>query len=65
MLTLATFIHNSIESQPQQSDKKKKRNQNWKEKSKTVIADDTTLYRGNPKNTTKELELLKQINDFS
>ena len=53
MLTLATFIHNSIGSQPQQSDKKKKRNQNWKEKSKTVIAGDMTLYRENLKTPPK------------
>ena len=66
VLTLTTFIQQSIgsPSHSNQTRKRNRRNPNWKRRSKTVtILDDMILYTENPKNSTKKpLEL---INEFS
>ena len=46
-----------------QSRKRKKRNPNWKRRSKTLTADDMILYMENPKDSTRKL--LELINEYS
>jgi len=45
------------------SEQEKKRNPNWKRRSKTLFADDMILYIENPKDSTRKL--LELINDYS
>ena len=64
MPTLAIFIQHSFGSPSHSSQrrKRKKRNPNWKRRSKTVTADDLILYIQNPEEATRKL--LELINEF-
>jgi len=46
-----------------QTRKRKKRNPDWKRRSKTLFADDMILYIENPEDTTRKL--LELINEYS
>ena len=46
-----------------QTRKRKKRNPDWKRRSKTLFADDMILYRENPEDTTRKL--LELISEYS
>ena len=65
--TLTIPIQNSTGS-PSQSNQARKRNKkhpNWKGSNKIVFADDTILYRENPKDSPIKLrELIKELNSF-
>ena len=57
MPTLTTSTHHNIGS-PGHSNQTRKRNKrypNWKERKLSLYADDMTLYRENPKDTTEKL----------
>ena len=65
MPTLTTTIQHSFGSfsHSNQSRKRKKRNPDWKRRSKTLFADDIILYIENPKDSTRKL--LELINEYS
>ena len=60
----ATIQHSSGRfGHSNQSRKRKKRNPDWKRRSKTLFADDIILYIENPKDSTRKL--LELINEYS
>ena len=64
MSTLGTTIQHSFgcSSQGNQRRQRNKRNPNWKEVKRSVLADDMILYIENPKDVTRKL--LELINEY-